>query len=105
MAALAADSMALAVAAVGAAAVETLLRVHAATHAQSFAFSTTLIRLFVSVPLMALLLAGSRARWRLRTTVGGQLSVTAPAVAAGGLISLGGMASRWQRRLGATPGI
>ena len=89
-AALAADAMALVVAAVGAAATETLLHVHATVHAQSFAFSTTLVRLFVSVPLMALLLAGSRARWRLRTTVGGQLSVTAPAVAAGGLISLVG---------------
>ena len=71
MAALAADAMALAVAAVGAAAAETLLHVHSTVHAQSFAFSTTLVRLFVSVPLMALLLAGSRARWRLRTTVGG----------------------------------
>lgn len=90
LAALAADVMALVVAAVGAAAVETLLRVPAEAHAQSFAFSTTLLRLFVSVPLIALFLAGSRARWRLRTTVGGQLSVIAPAIAAGGLISLGG---------------
>jgi exopolysaccharide biosynthesis polyprenyl glycosylphosphotransferase len=90
VAALAADAMALVVAAVGGAAVETLLHVHATVHAQSFAFSTTLVRLFVSVPLLALLLAGSRARWRLRTTVGGQLSVIAPAVAAGGLISLAG---------------
>jgi len=82
--------MALVVAAVGAAAAETVLHVHATVHAQSFAFSTTLVRLFVSVPLMALLLAGSRARWRLRTTMGGQLAVIAPAVAAGGLISLAG---------------
>ena len=90
LAALAADAMALVVAAIGAAAVGTLLHVHATVHAQTFVFSTTLVRLFVSVPLMALLLAGSRARWRLRTTVGGQLSVIAPAVAAGGLISLAG---------------
>ena len=66
-------------------AVEALLRVHATVHAQSFAFSTTLIRLFLC-PLIVLLLAGSRARWRPRTTLGGQLSVVAPAVAAGGLI-------------------
>ena len=90
VAALAADAMALVVAAVAAAAVETLLHVHATVHDQSFAFSTTLVRLFVSVPLMALLLAGSRTRWRLRTTVGGQLAATAPALAAGGLISLAG---------------
>jgi len=90
VAALAADGMALVVAAVVAAAAETLLHVHATVHAQSFAFSTTLVRLFVSAPLMTLLLAGSRARWRLRTTVGGQLSVIAPAVAVGGLISLAG---------------
>ncbi len=82
--------MALVVAAVAAAGVETLLHVHTTVHAQSFAFSTTLVRLFVSVPLMALLLAGSRTRWRLRTTVGGQLAATSPALAAGGLISLAG---------------
>jgi exopolysaccharide biosynthesis polyprenyl glycosylphosphotransferase len=90
LAALTADAMALAVAAVGAAGVETLLNVHTTVHAQSFHFSTTLIRLFVSVPLMALLLAGSRAGWRLRNTVGGQLAATTPAIAAGGLISLAG---------------
>ena len=89
-AALAADAMALVVAAVGAAAAETLLHSQATGHAQSFAFSTTLVRLLLSVPLMTLLLAGSRARWRLRNTLGGQLAVIAPALAAGGLISLAG---------------
>ena len=90
LAALAADAMALAVAAVGASAAETLIHVHSTVHAQSFNFSTTLVRLFVSVPLMTLLLAGSRGRWRLQTTVGGQVSGTAPVIAAGGLISLVG---------------
>jgi len=90
LAALAADAMALAVAAVGAAATETLLRGYATVHGQSFAFSTTLVRLLVSVPLMALLLAGSGTRWRLRTTVGEQLSAVAPPLAIGGLISLAG---------------
>ena len=90
LAALAADAMALAVAAVGAAAAETLLRGHGTVHAQSFTFSTTLVRLLVSVPLMALLLAGSGTNWRLRTTVGEQLSAVAPPLAIGGLISLAG---------------
>ena len=90
LAALAADAMALAVAAVGAAATETLLREHGSVHAQSFTFSTTLVRLLVSVPLLALLLAGSGTKWRLRTSVGEQLSAIAPPLAIGGLISLAG---------------
>jgi len=90
LAAVAADAMALAVAAVGAAATETLLREHGSVHAQSFTFSTTLVRLLVSVPLLALLLAGSGTKWRLRTSVGEQLSAIAPPLAIGGLISLAG---------------
>jgi len=90
LAALAADAMALAVAAVGAAATETLLHGHGTVDAQSFAFSTTLVRLLVSVPLMALLLAGSGTHWRLRSTVGEQVSAIAPPLAIGGLISLAG---------------
>jgi exopolysaccharide biosynthesis polyprenyl glycosylphosphotransferase len=58
--------------------------------AQSFDFSTTLIRLLVSVPLMALLLTSTGSRWRLRTTVGEQVSTIAPALAVGGLIALAG---------------
>jgi len=88
--ALAADAMALAIAAVGAAAASSLIHAASTTHAQSFVFSTTLIRLLISVPLMALLLASSGAHWRLRTTVGEQLSAIAPALAVGGLISLAG---------------
>jgi len=88
--ALAADAMALAVAAVGAAAAETLIHAHTTMNAQSFTFSTTVIRLLVSVPLMALLLASSGAHWRLRTTLGEQLSAIAPALAVGGLVVLAG---------------
>ncbi len=90
LASLAADAMALVVAAIGAAGAGALLHAHATVHAQTFVFSTTLVRLLVSVPLMALLLSGSGARWRLRTTLGEQLTAIAPALAVGGLISLAG---------------
>ena len=88
--ALAADAMALAVAAVGAAGIKTVVLAPSTVHAQSFTFSTTLVRLLVSVPLMTLILASSTSRWRLRTTVGEQLAAVVPAVAVGGLISLAG---------------
>ncbi len=87
---LAADAMALAVAAGGAAAAWTLLHVHSTVHAESFVFSTTLLRLVVSVPLMAFVLAGSGSHWRLRTSVGEQLVTIVPALAVGGLITLAG---------------
>jgi exopolysaccharide biosynthesis polyprenyl glycosylphosphotransferase len=88
--ALVADAMALAIAAVGAAAVSSLIHAPSTTHAQSFVFTTTLIRLLISVPPIALLLASSGTHWRLRTTAGEQLSAIVPALAVGGLISLGG---------------
>ena len=88
--ALAADAMALVIAAVGAAGVYSLINAASNTHAESFVFSTTLIRLLISVPLIALLLTSSGGHWRLRTTVGEQLGAIVPALAVGGLISLAG---------------
>jgi len=82
--------MALAVAAVGAAAAETLIHGASSVNAQSFAFSTTLVRLLVTVPLMALVLTSSGARWRLHTSVGEQIASVVPPLAVGGLVALAG---------------
>ncbi|MGA2521745.1 MAG: sugar transferase [Acidimicrobiales bacterium] len=92
LAGLAADAMALVVAALGAAAAGAAIQLPATAGVptETFTFSTILVRLLVSVPLIAVLLTGSRGRWRLRTTTGEQLAAAAPALIAGGLISVTG---------------
>lgn len=86
------DAIGLVVAAVGAAALEALLHGRGDFHAETFTFSTTFVRLLASVPLIALLLARSRAHWRLLRWAGPGLEVIVPAIAMGGIISLAG----WQ---------
>ena len=81
-----------------------LLHAHSTTHAQSFVFTTTLVRLLVSVPLIALLLASSGTHWRLRTTVGEQLSAIVARIGGRRTDLLGGLAFGFWGRPGAAPG-
>lgn len=90
--AIATDTVALAVAAVAAAGIESVAHPHGVVDTSTFAFSPTVVRLLVTVPILTMFLATTRARWPLRSTQGQQLTTIAPAMAAGGLLSL----AAWQ---------
>jgi exopolysaccharide biosynthesis polyprenyl glycosylphosphotransferase len=85
---IATDALALALAAVGAAALTVVAENHWNVEVEKYLFSTSLVHLLVTVPVLTAFLAPSRGRWSLRTTLGHHLSSVFSGLAAGGLVAI-----------------
>ncbi|HMK63494.1 MAG TPA: sugar transferase [Acidimicrobiales bacterium] len=83
-----ADALALAVAAVAAAALPVALERYGQGATEKSLFSTTLVHLLVTVPVITAFLAPSRGRWSLCSTLGHNLFSVFSGLAAGGLVSM-----------------
>jgi exopolysaccharide biosynthesis polyprenyl glycosylphosphotransferase len=97
LAGIATDAMALVVAAVIAVGALSIIFAHGKLTAGSYPFTESLVRVLATVPFLTVMLATTRARWSLRSTMGQHLGAVTPAIAAGGLIAMTG----WQLAHGA----
>ena len=83
-----ADGLALAVAAVEAAVLQGAVHTVHVHGVVTIAFSTMILRLFASVPVMVAVLGASHARLHVRRSLGAQVAGLAPFLAIGGLLSM-----------------
>ncbi|MHB8440022.1 MAG: sugar transferase [Acidimicrobiales bacterium] len=98
-----ADVAALTLASVAAAALEAVLHAHT-NQAAAFRFSWTLLRLLLTVPLLAVMLAGSsRIHWHIRRSSGQQVKAVASTLAIGTLLALVGWSLVSDARLADAP--
>lgn len=86
------DTLALVLAAVAACVLDTAIAHHSGVTRASSRFSASLLQLLLTVPLLTIFLAPSRARCSLRSTLGYHLGSVASALGAGGLIAI----AAWQ---------